>query len=168
MMKTYLLSMLLAMGLSSCGYNLGFSKPAPLQHAKTVTVEMFENNSLEHLAGILVTNAVADTMQRDGTFKLASSSDADIRIRGTVTEISFNSVRPNPENTYISSEIDITLVVEYEVLNNSTGKSIYEGRLRNTTTFSNESGNVQTARESALGYAAQKTAEDLQFVIMSS
>ncbi len=167
-MKTFLLSILLATGLSSCGYNLGFSKPAPLQHAETVTVEMFENNSLEHLAGILVTNAVADTMQRDGTFKLASSGAADICIRGTISEVQFSSVRPNPENTYISSEIDLTLFVNYQVVDNRTGKTIYQGRLKNASTFFNESGNVQAARESALGYAAQKTAEDLQFVIMSS
>ncbi len=167
-MKIFLLSVLLVAGMSSCGYNLGFSKPAALQHAKTVTIEMFENNSFEHLAGILVTNAFTDTMQRDGTFKLAASDVADICIRGTVSEIEFHSVRPNPQNTYVSSEIDLTLYVYYQVLDNRTGKIIYQGRLENTSTFFNESGNVQAARESALGYAAQKVAEDLQFVIMSS
>ncbi len=167
-MKSLFLCLALLTGLSSCGYNLGFSKPAALKYAKTVSVEMFDNNSLEHLAGILVTNAIADTMQRDGTLSLAPPNQADVIIRGTVSNVSFKSVRPNPRNTYISSEIDLILTVHYQVVNRLTGKTIYSGKMENSVTFFNESGNVQSARESALGYAAQKTAEDFQFIIMSS
>ncbi len=154
--------------LLSCGYHMGFSKPTVLQHAKSVTVEMFDNNSLEPLAGILVTNAITDTLQRDGTFVLASRSRADVTIRGVVKKITFDSVRPNPQNTYVSSEIALHLEVSYQLIDKKSGKVVLSGTLDNEANFYNESGNVQAARESALAYAAQKIAEDFQFMVMSS
>ncbi len=162
------LLLLMSMSVSSCGYNLGFSKPTALKDAQTLSVEMFDNNSLEPLAGILVTNAVADMVQRDGTFRLASSSKADLLIRGAIRRVNFRSLRPNPSNTYISSEISLYLEISFELIDKKTGKVVLAGKLDDEAAFYNESGNVQAARESALGYAAQKIAENLQFVVMSS
>ncbi len=160
--------MIAIVSVPSCGYNLGFSKPTVLKDAQTVSIEMFDNDTLEPLAGTLVTNAIVDMMQRDGTFRLASPSKADVLIRGAVRSVNFSSLRPNPRNTYVSSEISLYLEISFEVINKKTGKTVLKGKVDDSAGFYNESGNVQAARESALAYAAQKVAENLQFVIMSS
>ena len=62
----------------SCGYQLGGTKPPKLELAQTVKVCLFTNNSLEPRAATLVTGALADELQRDGTYRLSSGADADI------------------------------------------------------------------------------------------
>ncbi len=132
-----------------------------------MSVRMFDNNTLEPLAGVLLTNAVTDVMQRDGTFTLAASGKADIILEGEIKELQFKSVRPNPLDTYISSEIELSLKVDYRVIDRKTGKVVDKGTVTNQGNFYNEYGNVQNYRNNTLAYISQKIAEDIQFEIMS-
>ena len=77
----------------SCGYQLGGTKPPKLELAQTVKVCLFTNNSLEPRAATLVTGALADELQRDGTYRLSSGADADIRVEGEVYSITFDQLR---------------------------------------------------------------------------
>lgn len=78
----------------SCGYQLGGTKPPKLELAQTVKVCLFANNSLEPRAATLVTGALADELQRDGTYRLSSGADADIRVEGEVYSITSTSCVP--------------------------------------------------------------------------
>lgn len=132
-----------------------------MENMHTFSVRMFENNSLEVQAGILVTNAVTDLVQRDGTYKLASPASADFRIEGTITEIAFSSLQVDSENTYVSTELALNLSVEYRVIDSKTNKVLLSNTSRTSASFYNEVTNIQTARDNALSYATRKMAEDL-------
>ena len=54
------------------------------------TIDVYKrqaNNSLEPRAATLVTGALADELQRDGTYRLSTGADADIRVEGEVYSI---------------------------------------------------------------------------------
>lgn len=144
----------------SCGYQLGGTKPPDLEFAQTVKVCLFANNSLEPRAAALVTGALADELQRDGTYRLSSSGKADIRVEGQVYSITFDQLRSSREDTYKSSELGLRLAVKYRVLDNKTGKVLYNGEAEEVSQFF-DVGNIQTSRTNALSYAARLVATSI-------
>lgn len=140
---------------SACGYHLGGYKPTALANMETFSVSMMANYSLEPKAAVLISSAVADTMQRDGTYRLTSRSKCDFRIEGEVTNIYFNSLRTNKDDTYISDEISMNVTVNYRVISSSGNRTLMQKSVIVSSSFYN-SGNVQTARTNALSYAAQQ------------
>ncbi len=132
-----------------------------MEHLDTFSVRMFENNSLEVQAGILVTNAVTDMVQRDGTYKLASYGDCDFRIEGTITNISYRSLQVKSSNTYISTELAACVSVSYRIIETKTNAVLLAKSLTKEASFYNEDTNIQTARDNAISYAARKIAEDI-------
>ena len=114
----------------SCGYQLGGTKPPKLEFAQTVKVDLFANNSLEPRAATLVTGALADELQRDGTYRLSSRGNADIRVQGEVYSISFDQLRSSREDTYKSSELGLRLSVNTACWTAGRGKSCTKDRRR--------------------------------------
>lgn len=99
-------------------------------------------------------------MQRDGTYRLSSRGNADIRVQGEVYSISFDQLRSSREDTYKSSELGLRLSVKYRVLDGRTGKVLYEGSAEEVSQFF-DVGNIQTARTNALSYAARLVATSI-------
>ncbi|OCA03828.1 LPS assembly lipoprotein LptE [Akkermansia glycaniphila] len=152
--------MLLLGTLPGCGYHIGGLKPKALASMKTFNVVMMENRSLEPQAGVLMTSALTDVLQRDGTYEIATRNAGDFRIEGCVTGISFRQERSSYTDSYLSTEIGLQLFVTYNVYSNKTGKLLTSGSTTATSTFFN-SGNVQTARTNALSYAVRRAAENI-------
>lgn len=150
--------LILCLSTISCGYHLGGLKSDKLEHVDTFSLRMFENNSLEPLAAILMNNAIGEILQRDGSYKLASSASADCYITGEIKSIDYTSLRPDPDDTYISEEIGIVLTVTYQITETKTGKLLMSNQIDEETSYFNNVGNVQTSRENALSYAARKIA----------
>ena len=152
-----LLLPVLSLLAGSCGYQMGGTKPPKLEFAQTVKVDLFANNSLEPRAATLVTGALADELQRDGTYRLRN---ADIRVQGEVYSISFDQLRSSREDTYKSSELGLRLAVKYQVVDGRTGKVLYKGSAEEVGQFF-DVGNIQTARTNALSYAARLVATSI-------
>ena len=144
--------------LPACGYHLGGYKPEKLKNMHTFSVNMMENNSLEPRAGVLLTSALADSLQRDGTYRLSSRGRSDFRIEGEIASVTYSSLRTNKEDTYISDEISMNVTVKYRVVDNADGKKLIANTLTVSSNFYNQ-GNVQTARMNAMSYAAMLAAQ---------
>ena len=144
----------------SCGYQLGGTKPPKLEFAQTVKVCLFANNSLEPRAATLVTGALADELQRDGTYRLSTGADADIRVEGEVYSITFDQLRSSREDTYKSTELGLRLAVKYRVVDARTQKVLYASSAEEVGQFFDR-GNIQTARTNALSYAARLVATSI-------
>lgn len=144
--------------LPGCGYHLGGYKPDELQNMHTFSVSMMENNSLEPRAAVLVTSAVADSLQRDGTYRLSARGKSDFRIEGEIASVTYGSLRTNREDTYVSDEIALNVSVKYRVVRNADGKTLIENPVDVSAGFYNM-GNVQTARTNAMSYAAMLIAQ---------
>lgn len=157
--KTLVLS-ILSLAIASCGYQLGGTKPPQIEFAKTIKVCLFENNSLEPRAGALLSGALADEIQRDGTYALSTTGKADVRLEGTIKSISFDQLRSSRDDTYKSIEYGLRMEVTYRIVDSKTNNVLYTNSVEETGEFY-DSGNIQTARTSALSYAARLVATSI-------
>lgn len=149
--------------LASCAslYHMGGLKPASMRELNTYAVEMFDNHSTQPSAGVLLTTALSNAMQRDGTYRLASASQADFSVSGEITHLSRESLLTDPHDTYLSREVGITVHVRYTVRNNRTGAVIMQREATGQGSYFTDMGNQQSAVDSALSYAARNAAEEI-------
>ena len=156
-----LLAGLLAALVSSCGYHLGGMKPGYMENMNTFCVEVFENNTLQPNVGMLMTTAMANELQSDGTYRMAPRNEADFILKGTVTHITRESLRTNTDDTYVSSEIGLVVNVNYQIIDRKSGKVLKENETSATGSYFNQDVNTVSAMDTALSYATRLVAENI-------
>ncbi len=153
---------LLAVALSSCGYHLGGLRSGAMKNVNTFCVDMFENRTTQAMVSMQMTTALADALQRDGTFRMASPSTADVRIEGVVKNISASSLITDSRDSYISREIGLRVFVDFKVIDCRSNKVLVYGTVSEDGSFFNDdAGNIQSARDAALSYATRKVATSI-------
>lgn len=152
---------LLTLSLGSCGYHAGGLVNKKLEGVKTFNVTMFDNLTTYPNAGMLATSAIGNSLQTDGTFRMAAPGAADVVISGAVTTITIQQSLVDWQDTHLSLEFRITMQVDYKVKRVSDGKVIKEGIASGDGTYYNTGGNVQSGRDAALSYAARNVAEEI-------
>lgn len=151
-----------ALSLASCGYHLGGLKPDSMKNMETFCVNMFENNTVQPMVSIQFTSALTDTMQRDGTYQMASPSKADFSLSGAVSNLSRRSVRSDYRDSYLSREIELRVHVDYKVTDLKTGKVVTSGSTIGRSSYFNDSDvSAQSGIDNALSYAARRAAENI-------
>ncbi len=148
---------------SGCGYHLGGLRCHALKDKNTFCVNMFANHTTQPGVAMQMTTALTDQLQREGSFRMASPSECDFKIDGAVTRIFRNSLSADWRDSYISSEIGLRVSIEYVVTDGRTGEVLFQGTADGDGSYFNSTGNVQTARESALSYATRKAAENIVY-----
>lgn len=147
--------------LSSCGYHLGGIKPAHMKEMNTFCVEMFENNTVQPSVGVFMTTNITNTLQSDGTYRLAPRNEADFIVKGSVTNITRDSLTTSSDDSYISTQIGMTVHVSYTLINRKTGETITKGTTSAQGAYFNQAGSTISAMESALFYATSRAAEEI-------
>ena len=158
---------LAAFAVSSCGYHLGGVKPDNMKNMNTFAVEMFENNTVQPNVGMLVTTAMANALQSDGTYRMASRNEADFIVKGVVTDIERRSLITDTEDTYISREIGLTVNVDYEIIDRKTGKVIRSNSASGSGNYYNQGVNTMSAMDTALSYATRCLADNITLNLTS-
>lgn len=153
--------------VSSCGYHLGGIKPGNMKNMNTFCVEVFENNSVQPNVGMLMTTAMGNTLQSDGTYRMAPRNEADFIVKGVVTHITRESLRTNTDDTYVSSEIGLTVHVDYQVVERKTGKILRKGDTQATGSYFNQGVNTVSAMDTALSYATRQVADNITLNLTS-
>lgn len=156
-----LVTALAALTLSACGYHLGGIKPASMKEMNTFCVEVFENETLYPNAGMLMTTAMANALQSDGTYRMAPHGQADFIVKGKVSRIYRESLITDSEDTYISEQIGVRVNVHYQVVDRKTGKVLFNSEEEETGEFFNQVANPESAVESAISYATRRIADDI-------
>ncbi len=111
----FLLAAALLTFTGCAGYHTGASKPHQLAAVKKLAVPTFKNDTLEPRIEVLITDAVIKKLQMDGGYRIVPVSEADAVLIGTVTEITRHQFRSQRDNTLVTSEILVGLVVKYTV-----------------------------------------------------
>lgn len=161
MMKQCLSLVLSACLLTACGYHLGGVKPAQMKNMETFCVDVFDNQTPVPAVAMQMTTALADAVQRDGTYRMAKRSEADFTINGVVKSVDRSAWSTDYVDAYHALEIGVTVQVEYNVVDNRTGRTVLQATASGQSSYFNDQGNVQTAMESALSYATRRAAEDV-------
>lgn len=147
--------------MTSCGYKIGGLVNGSLEGMKTFDVMMFENQTVHPNVAMQMTTALANALENDGTFRMASSSVSDFCVSGTVTSVSASSLTSDPDDSYISREVGLTVYVDYVITERKTGKVLKKGNVTGSGSYFNTSGNVQAARDAALSSATTTAAQAL-------
>lgn len=146
---------------ASCGYQLGGLVNGDMKGMETFDVTMFENQTNYPNVAMQMTTALADALQSDGTFRMVAPSQSDFSVSGKVTSVSASSLTTNPDDSYLSLEIGLTVHVQYTITDRKSGRVIKTGTVTGQGSYFNTSGNAQSARESALSYATRLAADEL-------
>lgn len=156
-----------ALALSACGYHLGGMKPDSMKDMHTFCVEVFENETLYPNAGMLMTTAMGNALQSDGTYRMAPHGQADFIVKGKVARIERESLITDSEDTYISKQIGARVYVQYQVVDRKTGKNLINSEEEDVGEFFNQMGNTESAEESAISYATRRIADEIVIALVT-
>ncbi|WP_018969739.1 LPS assembly lipoprotein LptE [Rubritalea marina] len=143
-------------GLSSCGYQVGNTKPTELAAVKRLAVPLATNHTQEQRLSSMMTNSLIDTITRDGTYTISNDSNADATLYVDITEIKYVVQRYDPFDSLRASEMFMYLKASWRVVDNQNNL-LSKGREEGRTQFTIES-NQQTSRSNAFPSAAEATA----------
>lgn len=156
----FLLVLLSIITLSSCaGYRLGSAKPAHLAQVKSIAIPLFKNDTLEQRIAILATNSCIDEFTRDGTFQIASTTNADATLEATITEIKYSELRSERLDTLSPEELSILITIDWQLLD-SNNKVLDRGKITGASRLFVDN-NLQLARENSYPDALQVAAQKL-------
>ncbi len=144
-----------------CGYHLGGLRTEALKDKESFCVNMFANHTTQPRVAEQMTTALADALQRDGSFRMASPGACDFTVSGTVTRIGRRSLRTDWEDSYVSSEVGLVAHVSYVVTDTRTGEVLMKGSVSAEGSYFTDTGNTQSARDAALSYATRKAADEI-------
>ena len=116
---------------------------------------------MKKIAALLMTTAMANTLQSDGTFRMAPRKEADFVVKGNVCKIERDSMITNTEDTYISTQIGVRVEVEYQIVDMKNGRVLLSARESEEGNFFNEVGNKESAFEAAVSYATRRIADEI-------
>jgi hypothetical protein len=122
----WLLIGLLALSGSGCaGYKLG-PVNGQTAGARSVQVNPFSNQTLEPQLGDAVTGQLRKQLQRDGTFQLATHSDGDIVVSGSVVGYHRQEVSLSPSDTLTVRDYRLEIRALVKALDRSSGKVLLD------------------------------------------
>lgn len=146
--------------LAGCGYKLGEIRPTPMRSVRTLAVPTFKNNTYEPRVEVLLADTLIKSLQQDGTYTILSDDTADAIVYCTLKSITRRSLRSVQNNVLATSEFEIVLEVNYQVVDRVTGYVLLEGRARGDSSFF-ANNDLQTTERQAIPVAAQELALDL-------
>src|SRR5216117_206444 len=121
------------LSLAGCAYRLG---PVGGQSAGTRSVQIrpFVNNALEPRLTEAIVNSLRKSIQRDGTFRLNTSDDADIVLSGTIVSLERQELSFQPGDIITPRDYRIAIVAQIKALERATGKVLVDQLVRGSTT----------------------------------
>lgn len=148
--------------LSSCaGYHLGGSKPAHLEHVKSIHVPLFKNDTLLIRAESLATNSAVDALTRDGTYRIGTSESSQAVLEGRVTNVEYSQVRSDRRDSLRSEELGMEITIEWILRDAQDPSRVLEkGKSTGRTRFF-AGGNLHVARTNALPDALRRATESM-------
>ena len=158
----FVISILSLLFLTSCGYHMG-SIAHP--QVKTIAIAPIKNETYTPNAAEYMRQALSESFQKDGSWKIKGMSEADcimyarvLNIKITATNITSNT--SNASITYVTSLFTMNITLEFTVI--VPGRSnplIATTQISNSTQYQVPA-DIYTAQQSALQQACYMVAMD--------
>jgi hypothetical protein len=157
-----LLLAVLPLLLSSCvGYQLGGNKPAALAGVSSLHVAMVTNDTQIPRGSAHATNAIADAILQDGTYRLEKADHADALLQAILRTIDYRQVTSKRGDSQSSEELEMRVIYDWSVVEALNPLNVLQrGRSSGTTTFFVDP-NLQTAQQTALPDALKRAADSM-------
>ena len=107
---------------ASCtSYRLGNNKPVKFESIESISVPIVKSNITKPRLQTLVTNSIIKSIQEKGAYKIKKENNSDASLYGKIISIDRKQLRANRENVLRTTEMEFTIELEYEIINNSMG-----------------------------------------------
>jgi hypothetical protein len=141
--------------LSGCAYQLGPTN-YQISGARSVQITPFANQTIEPRLNDWLTVEVRKQIQKDGTFRLNSSDDADVIVSGTIVEFNRSGLSFQPTDVITPRDYWLSMRAHVTARERDSGKVLLDQDVSGRTTM-----RVGADLGSAERQAAPLLAEDL-------
>jgi hypothetical protein len=141
--------------LGGCAYQLGPTNGVAAG-SRSVQVNLFQNQTWEPRLSEPVATSLRRWIQRDGTYRLATSGDGDIVLDGVLLEFQRSGISFQPGDVLTIRDYELTLTVAFKAVERGTGHVILDSKVAGRTTI-----RVTADEASAERQAAPLLAEDV-------
>lgn len=155
----------IAMVISGCAnYRLGTTLP---DHLKTISIETFQNQTVEPNIESRITSAVRREFQRDGQLEIVMAKEGDILLSGTllaydIKPLLYDKSKPNTTRRYEAKITCSILAIERE-----SGKQLANRVVSGSVSFP-AAGDTVTARRNSLDAVARTLAKEVVDAVVSA
>ncbi len=151
----------LAVLLSGClGYRVGDISGRNLQGVRSVYVPVARNASLEPDLQVVLTDAIIQRFNSDGTLEVNQNSNADSELDVTIETVDRRAIASNTGNILVTAEYQLTITAKATYTNRRLGRKIFENvNVVGNTTFFTQS-DIQEGERQALPLAAHDLADN--------
>jgi hypothetical protein len=105
----------------------GFLPPAAFLAApagsRSVQIAPFQNRTNEPRVIDAISSAVRRVVQEDGSYRLDTHGDGDIRVTGEITKFDRGALAYQPKDTLTVQDFTLTLTAHVTAIERSTGKT---------------------------------------------
>lgn len=123
------------------------------------------NQTLEPRLGDAVTTALRQSLQRDGTYRLATHGNGDVVVAGTVTRYERSGLSYNPKDVLTVLDYRIVVTAHVTARERDTGKTLLD---RDVTgyTLVRPGADLTSAERQALPLLAENLAENVSSLLV--
>ncbi len=156
-----LAALLLVFVLSGCaGYRVGNISGRNLQGVRSVYVPVAKNASLEADLQVILTNAIIQRFNDDGTLEVNQNENADSELDVTIASVIRSATASSTSNILVTEEYQLTITAKVTYVNRRLGRKIFENvSVTGTTTFFSQS-DLEESERQALPLATQDLAQN--------
>ncbi len=132
--RLLLLAILAGLTLGCSGYRLG-PVDGSVAGARSIRITYFENETLEPRIVEYVNRALRKEIQQDGTFVLSTRGDADVILKGKITNYLRSAISFQPGDIQTARDYRLSLTATFEAIDTRTGKTVSSGSVDGRTTL---------------------------------
>jgi len=148
--------------MGCAGYKMGNTpKGESLSNIRVLYVPTAQNETDETGVPGIVTNAILQELDRDGTYRHARKDESDAILEITVKRIERSAIRQSTEQFLTTLQFQLILTLEYRLYDVKEKKDVFpKSSISGTTTFFVQGDQTESQRQ-ALPLAAQSAAQNL-------
>jgi D-alanyl-D-alanine carboxypeptidase len=127
---------------------------------RSVFVPVVKNASLQPDLQVVVTNAIIQRFNDDGTLEVNQNDNADSELDVTIESVQSSAVASSTNNILVTAEYQLTINAKATYVNRKLGRKIFENvEVTGNTSFFTQA-NIQEGERQALPLAAQDLAQN--------
>jgi hypothetical protein len=116
------------------GYQLGPTNGTPAG-SRSVEVKLFRNETWEPRLSEPLATSLRRWIQRDGTYRLATGGEADVRVEGVITEFNRSGISFEPSDVLTVRDYELSATASFTATEIATGKVLAQSTVWGRTTI---------------------------------
>jgi len=134
---------------SSCGYQIGATKPVEMDGVEAIFVEVPDNRTQYPRLESKLGNHLADAVIQDSMYRLTSRAQADAVLKSKISQVSYSKVRSSITDGLSPEELRMMVTVNWQVVSRVDGHVLMQGVDREDSQFFLDGSRLTTARDNA-------------------